>query len=80
MRPAIKSDGSPYYEYILLYTDDSLVVSQNAENTLRNDLERYFELKEESIRPPDIYLEGHCRKIQLENNVESWYFSSSQYV
>ena len=44
MRPAKKGDGSLYYEYILLYTDDALVVGENAETTLRNDLGRYFEL------------------------------------
>ena len=31
MRPAKKADGSKYYEYILLYTDDALVVSDHAE-------------------------------------------------
>ena len=34
MRPAIKSDGNTYYEYILLYVDDALVVSENAESIL----------------------------------------------
>ena len=29
MRPAIKSDGNTYYEYILLYVDDALVVSEH---------------------------------------------------
>ena len=47
MRPAIKSDGNTYYEYILLYVDDALVVSENAESILRNELRRYFHLKEE---------------------------------
>ena len=30
MRPAIKSNGQEYYEYVLLYTDDDLVVSNKA--------------------------------------------------
>ena len=58
MRPAKRSDGSDYYEYVLLYTD-ALVVSANAEQVLRNELGRYFTLKEESIGPPKIYLGGH---------------------
>ena len=45
MRPDRESYGSPYYEYILLYTDDDLVISDNKEGTLRNDLGSYFELK-----------------------------------
>ena len=80
MRAAKKSDGTDYYEYILLYTDDALVVSCNAETIIRKELGRYFELKEESIGPPKIYLGGHVRKVTLDNDVEAWAFSSSQYV
>ena len=34
MRPAIKSDGNTYYEYILLDVDNALVVSEDAESIL----------------------------------------------
>ena len=80
MRPAIKSDGNTYYEYILLYVDDTLVVSENAESILCNELGRYFHLKEELIGPPTVYLGGRVHKVQLENGVWAWSFSSSQYV
>ena len=80
IRLAIKSDGSKCYDYDFLYVDDALVVSENAESILRNELGRYFELKEESIGPPDHYLTGKVRKVQLENGVNAWAFSSSQYV
>jgi hypothetical protein len=80
MRPAKRSDGSDYYEYILLYTDDVLMLSEQAELVLRRDVGRYFALKEKSIGPPKIYLGGSVRKVQLDNGVECWAFSSSQYV
>ena len=80
MRPAIKSDGTKCYDYVLLYVDDALVVSENAESILSNEWGRYFELKEESIGPPDHYLGGKVRKVQLENGVYAWRFSTSQYV
>ena len=80
MRPAKKADGSSYYEYVLLYTDDALCVSENPENVLRKEIGKYFELKEESIGPPKIYLGGHVRQVQLENGANAWAFSSSQYV
>jgi len=80
MRPAKRSNGSDYYEYILLYTDDALVVSDNAEQVLRNELGQYFMLKEESIGLPKIYLGGHVRKVQLDNGVKCWAFSSSRCV
>ena len=80
MRPAIKSNGNTYYEYILLYVDDALVVGENAESILQNELGRYFHLKEESIGPSTVCLVGGVRKVQLENSVWTWSFSSSQYV
>ena len=58
MRPAQQSDGSEYYKYILLYTDDALVISENTEKLLRHELGRYFNPKEESIGSPKIYLGG----------------------
>ena len=80
MRLAIKSDGNTYYKYMLLYVDDTFVVSENAESILQNGLRRYFHLKEESIGPPTVYLGGRVCKVQLENCVWAWSFSSSQYV
>ena len=80
MRPGKKADGTAYWEYLLLYTDDALCVSETPENTLRNDLGRFFELKEGSVGPPKIYLGGGVRKVTLDNDVSCWAFSSSQYV
>ena len=80
LRPAKKADGAEYYEYVLLYTDDVLVISERGEDVLRNGIGKYFELKEESIGPPDRYLGGRLRKVMLENGVQAWAFGSSQYV
>ena len=38
MIPDKKSYGYLYYGYVLIYTDDALVISENVEATLRNDL------------------------------------------
>jgi hypothetical protein len=80
MRPALKSDGTKYYEYILLYVDDTLAISEFPDQLLRKELGRYFELKEESLGPPQIYLGGRVCKVQLDNGVECWAFGLSQYV
>jgi hypothetical protein len=81
MRPTKIINGLEYYECILLYTDDCLVLSENAEQVIQTEVGRYFALKEESIGPPKIYLAGGLvRKVQLENGIECWAFSSSQYV
>ena len=41
-RSATKSDGNECYEYVLLHTEDALVVSENAESTLKDELGKYF--------------------------------------
>ena len=61
MPPATKQDGTEVYQYVLLYTDDCLVVSENAESILKNEIGRYFELKPDSIGPPSLYLGGHLQ-------------------
>ena len=80
MRPAEKADGLSYYKYILLYLDDTLVISENAEKILREEIGRYFELKEESVGHPTLYLGGRVHKVTMENGVEAWAFSASQYI
>ena len=69
MQPAQKSDGLTYYEYVLLYTDDTLVISENVEAFLRGELGHYFELKEESIGPPKLYLDGHIQSTNKPQNM-----------
>lgn len=76
----MKADGPHNYEYVLLYTDATLVISENAEKVLRPEIGKYFVLKEESIGEPNIYLVGTMRKVQYENGVEAWPFGSSYYV
>jgi len=66
MRKAIKSDGTEYWEYVLLYTDDALVVSENGEHVLRRELGNYFELKEESIGPAQSRIDFWCQSLVLQ--------------
>ena len=63
-----------------MYTDDTLVVSHNGEHVLQKEISRYFDLKEESIGPPKIYLGGHMRQVVLDNGTKAWAFGSLQYV
>ena len=61
IRPAMNEDGQEYYEYVLLWTDDCLVISHRPEVVLHNEIGKYFKLKEGSIGPPKIYLGGKMR-------------------
>ena len=79
-RPAVKRDGTEYMEYVLLYVDDVLVISENGEKVIRDEIGRFWKFKESSIEKPSIYLGGKCREVELGNGVKCWAFSSSQYV
>ena len=80
MRAAKNKDGTEYWEYDLLYTYDVLVVSERGEQFFKNEIGKYFELKEESIGPPKNYLCGKMSRVVLDNGLTAWYFSLSQYV
>ena len=60
--------------------DDCLVVNDRAESMIRNEIGKYFHLKEESIGDPSQYLDGKLRKFKLDNGAEAWYFVSKQYI
>ena len=45
MREATKTDGTDYWEYVLLDVDDCLVVSDHRENMLREEIGKYLNLK-----------------------------------
>ena len=79
-REATRADGSRYYEYVLLYSDDCLVISDNAEKVLRAEIGSMWELKEESIGPPSLYLRGSMCQVELDNGGKAWAFGLAQYM
>jgi hypothetical protein len=80
IRLSKRTTGEEYYEYALLYVDDVLVISENAESVLRKEIGQHFVLRDESIGPPSQYLGGKLREVTLENGVKAWAFGSCQYV
>jgi hypothetical protein len=79
-RPAKKRNGTEYMEYALLYVDDVLVASENAESIIRNEIGRHWRIKKSSIEKPSLYLGGRCREVELTDGTKCWAFGSSQYV
>ena len=75
-----RSTGEEYYEYVLLYVDDVLVISEKAEAVLRKEIGKDWVLKEDSIGPPSKYLGGKLREVTLTSGVKCWAFGSCQYV
>ena len=77
--PSTKSDGTDYYQYVLIYTDDILAIMEEPERLLRDELGNVFTLKEKSIGLPTQYLGNKVSQVTLENGTKCWIFSSSQY-
>ena len=66
-----RSTGEEYYEYVLLYVDDVLVISEQAEAVLKNEIGKDWVLKPKSIGPPSQYLGGKLRKVTLANELKA---------
>ena len=80
MRAATKPDGVDYFECVLLYVDDCLIISHKPEAILREEIGMYITLKEASIGPPSQYLGGKLRQVTMANSQKCWAFGSTQYV
>ena len=53
MRKARKSYGTEYYEYMLLYVDDCLAISETPKEAVLQ-LDKFFTMQPNSIAPPNI--------------------------
>ena len=69
MRLSKRSTGEEYYEYVLIYVDDVLVISECAEKVLRTGIGQHFVLREESIGKPTNYLGRKLREVTVANGV-----------
>ena len=80
MRKAKRADNTDYWEYVLLYVNDYLAILVNPESIVRDEIRKYFLMKEASIGEPVVYFGGKVRKVESETGELCWTFSSSQYV
>jgi hypothetical protein len=74
-----KPNGEPYYEYLLVYVDDVLVVS-NAPEEVMKCIGSEFQIKNDEYGPPTIYLGAGISKYTLSDGKECWSMDSKQYV
>jgi hypothetical protein len=77
LRPTMKGDRK-YYEYVLVYVDDLLVVSFNPMQTM-DELRQTFKFKEGSIKTPDSFL-GAQLNINTNDNRNYWVISATKYI
>ena len=76
----MKDDGTDYYQYVLLYTNNILAIIQIPEDFIRHELGKIFVLKPNSIGPPTKYLGNKVSYVTLENGQSARSFILSQYV
>lgn len=72
-------NNSEYYEYLLVYVDDVLVVSHAPEDIMKQ-IGTEFEIKNNEYGPPTSYLGGGISKIDIGNGESCWSMDSKQYV
>jgi len=63
MKPAVKADGTKYYEYILVYMDDQLSISENPKWITYALQRKPWEYKLKGVKPPDLYLTFFSRRV-----------------
>jgi hypothetical protein len=57
------------YMNMFFYTLMTLSIGVEAESILRKEIGNYFELKEELIGPPKLYIGGYLSPVELDNGV-----------
>ena len=79
MRKNAKPDGTRYWEYILCYVDDILVISHEPQKVM-DMLGKHYTLKPGSVGKPDTYLGTKIGRYTLADGSETWSMSSDLYV
>jgi hypothetical protein len=85
MRKAKKSGGFVYWEYILCYVDDVLVIGHQSQATIES-ISQHVTFKKGSIQPPANYLGANIAKCTLLDgndtfpNKQVWTMSAQDYI
>jgi hypothetical protein len=79
MRPSAKPNGEEYYEYILIYVDDILVISHDP-NQAMTTIRLTYRLKEEPT-PPKTYLGATIKEWRIPGDSQPvWSMNSQHYI
>jgi hypothetical protein len=83
MRKATQANGFHYWEHILVYVDDVLVISEHPDRIMKG-IGSAFTIKPGSQKEPDLYLgaqiEKHCIYDYSEPTKTRWAMSCNSYV
>lgn len=75
----MKDNGDEYWEYKLLYVDDTLCMSDYPKEALMG-INKHFRMKPGSSEVPNIYLGAKITLGELPNGAKSWPRRSSKYI
>jgi len=79
-RTARKANGNRYYEYVFVYTDDIIAISEVPKGILDN-MNKYFLLKIDSIKEPSRYLGATISKHLMDGDSHyTWAIGSKEYL
>jgi hypothetical protein len=83
MRPAMKNCGMKYWEYVLVYTDDILCISEFPKRTM-DFLESKYTIKTGTVKEPETDLGARILKWRIDGaddpDKTRWEMSSEYYV
>jgi len=79
LRPAVKPDGTKYYEMILCYVDDIISISMKPLDAI-DGIQKIFTLKNNRADVPEMYLGAGISKVRSVSGTECWTLSSEDYI
>jgi hypothetical protein len=83
MKPKVKQTSEEYWEYVLIYSEDILVVSHDPQAVMHS-LTTAYTLQEGSVVPPTTYLgadiQQHTFKDVTDPTTTRWSMSSDTYI
>ena len=81
IRPAVKSNGERYYEYMIAYVDDILCCGENPKLQMEA-ISKRFTLKDGTVEEPSMYLGADIEKFTIASDPGKirWAMSSTKYT
>jgi hypothetical protein len=81
MRPAVKNNGFAYYEYIFVYDDNLLVISEKPDLIIKG-ISNCYRMKEGSVAKPELYLGAQIKEYRVPNQISCpcWTMSAEKFL
>jgi hypothetical protein len=78
MRAGTNAAGADVWEYVLVYSDDLLIIAKDPAS-IASYIDQSCKLKKGSVKKPDQYLGANVGQLDFGDGTKSWYMSSDSY-